>query len=235
MRGFLFQAWLLLQPESFPTQMPSFPARILSLIGHPLLVLTYLLVLMMFVNPFAFGIHQISEQRAVVLIFYVVSTTFMIPALGISLLKPLGLIKSRAMTDKQDRIGPYILTGVFYLWMFKNFSSGAVPPLFAEFTLGATIALFLAFFANIFLSISAHTTGMGSLLTMLIILAFEWAGESMQIGAWSVSLNAVLAFFILLAGLVGAARLSLKGHNPEAIYLGYFTGVVAVLAAHVML
>ncbi|MCC7465793.1 MAG: hypothetical protein IT261_05965 [Saprospiraceae bacterium] len=222
-------------PESFLTKMPSFPARLFSIAGHPLLVLSYLLLLMMSTNPFAFGVNQMSDQRAVVLIFYVVSTTFLIPALGVSLLKPLGLIKSLAMTDKQERIGPYIITGVFYLWMFKNFSTGSVPPLFAEFALGATIALFLAFFANIFLQISAHTTGMGALLTMVAILAFEWAGQSLHIGSLAVSFNVVLIFVTLLAGLVGVSRLSLKDHPPGAIYLGYAAGILAVLSAHIIL
>lgn len=235
MRGFFFQAWLLLQPESFEQEMSTFPARVISMAGHPLLVLTYLLLIMMAANPFAFGVHQFGEQRAMVLVFYVIATTFLIPALGISLLKPLGLIKSRAMLDNQDRIGPYIITGLFYLWMFKNFSSGAVPLLFTEFTLGATIALFLAFFANIFLPISAHATGMGAFLSMLAILAIEWAGQSVSIGGVTLSLNAVLVGCTLLAGLVGAARLSLKGHNPGAIYLGFSAGIIAVMIAHAIL
>lgn len=235
MRGFFFPAWLLLHLELFPTKMPSFPARFFSLAGHPLLVLSYLLLLMMSANPFAFGVNKMSDQRAVVLIFYVVSTTFLIPALGVSLLKPLGLIKNLTMADKQERIGPYIITGVFYLWMFKNFTSGAVPPLFAEFALGATIALFLAFFANIFLSISAHTTGMGALLTMLAILSFEWAGQSVRVGAFTISLNIVLYVCTILAGLVGVSRLSLKNHPPGAIYLGYAAGILAVLLSHVIL
>ncbi|HLP96149.1 MAG TPA: hypothetical protein VK168_19035 [Saprospiraceae bacterium] len=211
--------------------MPTIPARLISYLGHPLLVLTYLVLLMMSANPFAFGVNQISDQRAVVLLFYVVSTTFLIPALGISLLKPLGLIKSMAMTDKQERIGPYIITGIFYLWMFKNFASGAVPLLFVEFTLGATVALFLAFFVNIFMPISAHTTGMGALLTMLIALANEWAGQTLQIGALSLSFNVALVMFTLLAGLVGVARLSLEGHTPGALYRGYATGILATLVA----
>lgn len=235
MRGFLFPAWLLLHPESYSSIMPSLPARFFSLAGHPLLVLSYLLLLMMSANPFAFGVNKMTDQRAMVLMFYVVSTTFLIPALGVSLLKPLGLIRSLAMTDKQERIGPYIITGVFYLWMFKNFTSGAVPPLFAEFALGATIALFLAFFANIFLHISAHTTGMGALITMVAILAFEWAGQSLPIASMTISFNVVLYFFIAIAGLVGVSRLSLKNHPPGAIYLGYAAGILAVLLAHVIL
>ncbi|MDO8366167.1 MAG: hypothetical protein Q7T20_05165 [Saprospiraceae bacterium] len=210
-------------------------ARMISFLGHPLLVLTYMLLLMLIINPFAFGAHHIGDQRTVILFFYVVSTTFLIPGLGVSLLKPLGLVQSLEMRDKQERIGPYIITGIFYLWMFKNFTNGAVPELFAKFVLGATIGLFFAFFVNIFTKISAHATGMGGFIGMVLLLAFEWSGSTFGLGPILLSLNAILAVVILLAGLVGMARLSLGGHTQADLWQGYVAGFVAVMLAEVIL
>ncbi|MBK6995873.1 MAG: hypothetical protein IPH31_13445 [Lewinellaceae bacterium] len=210
-------------------------ARALSYFGHPLLVLTYMLLLMLIINPFAFGAHHIGDQRTMILFFYVVSTTFLIPGLGVSLLKPLGLVRSLEMHDKQERIGPYIIAGIFYLWMFKNFSNGAVPALYAKFVLGATIGLFFAFFVNIFTKISAHATGMGGFVAMVLLLAFEWAGATFTIGPILLSLNAILAIIIVLAGLIGVARLSLGAHTQAEIWQGYAAGFVAVMLADVIL
>ncbi len=210
-------------------------ARTISYLGHPLLVLTYMLLLMLIINPFAFGAHRMGDERTVVLLLYVISTTFLIPGLGVSLLKPLGLVKSLEMRDKQERIGPYIITGIFYLWMFKNFMSGVVPLLFAKFVLGATIGLFFAFFANIFFKISAHATGMGGFVGMVLLLAFEWSGASLDAGPFLLSLNVLLAFVILLAGLVGAARLSLGAHSQAELWQGYVAGFGAVMLANVIL
>jgi hypothetical protein len=226
----------LAQPFSETHNMNHTLARAISFLGHPLLVLTYVFLLMLASNPFAFGVRHIGDERTVVLLFYVVSTTFLIPGLGVSLLRPLGLIRSLEMRDKQERIGPYIITGIFYLWMFKNFaSSGVVPLLFAKFVLGATIGLFFAFFANIFTKISAHATGMGGLLAMLLLLAFEWSGAAFGAGPLLLSLNAVLGIAIILAGLVGAARLSLGAHTQAELWQGYAAGFVAVLLAGVIL
>lgn len=210
-------------------------ARTISYLGHPLLVLSYMLLLMLIINPFAFGAHRMGDEKTVVLFLYVVSTTFLIPGLGVSLLKPLGLINSLEMRDKQERIGPYIITGIFYLWMFKNFMSGVVPLLFAKFVLGATIGLFFAFFANIFFKISAHATGMGGFVGMVLLLAFEWSGASFDAGPILLSLNALLVLVILLAGLVGAARLSLGAHSQAELWQGYAAGFVAVMLANVIL
>jgi hypothetical protein len=211
-------------------------ARVLSFLGQPLLILTYILVIMLVINPFAFGAHHLGDQRTVVLFLNVLATTFLIPILSVSLLKPLGLIKSLEMRDKQDRTGPYIITGIFYLWLFKNFvSSGVVPELFTKFVLGATIALFFAFFINIFTKVSAHATGMGALIAMILLLAFKWAGASFEVGPILLSINALLAIVMVFAGLVGTARLMAGAHTHADVWQGYLAGFVAVLLANVIL
>jgi hypothetical protein len=212
-----------------------FLAKIFSILSHPLLVLTYILALMLAVNPFAFGVRDLSDKRGVLLLLSVFTTSFMIPGLGVSLMKPLGLIQSLEMRDKQERIGPYIICGVFYLWLFKNFASGTVPLIYAKFALGATIGLFFAFFINIFTKISAHTTGMGGFACMVLILAFKWPGASLDLGAFQLSLNAVFALVLFIAGLTGYARLVLGAHSPHDIWQGYVAGVLAVLLANAVL
>ncbi len=213
----------------------NFFTKILSFLGNPLLVLTYILLLMLAVNPYAFGVKSIGDQRGVVLLLSVFTTSFLIPALGVALMKPLGLIKSLEMRDKQERVGPYIICGVFYLWLFKNFMEGTVPLLYAKFALGATIGLFFAFFANIFTKISAHATGMGGLVGMVLVLAFEWPGMALSLGAAQLSLNVVLALAVLLAGLVGVARLKMEAHSPVNLWQGYASGAAGVFFANIIL
>lgn len=211
-------------------------AQLLSLLFHPLLVLTYALVLLMVINPYAFSVRSVADKRAMVLLLSVFSTSFMLPAFGVALMKPLGLIKTWQMEDKMERTGPYILAGVFYLWLYKNLlSSGQVPELFATCVLGATIALFLAFFINIFTKISAHAAGMGGLVAMLLLAMKTWGGGMFDVpisgGALQLSLNALFAVVIIVAGLVGTARLALKAHEPADLYRGYAAGFAAVLLA----
>jgi hypothetical protein len=211
-------------------------ANFLSIIGHPLLIVTYALLLMLLFNPFAFGARSIADNPAIVLCIMVFATTFVIPGVGVAIMKPLGLIKSLQMEDKQDRTGPYIITGVFYLWLFKNLLSGGHSPEFlAQFVLGATIGLFLSFFINIFTKISAHAVGMGGLLAGLYIIGKEWGGSvanlSMMNGTFSISLNAVFGILLIFAGLIGVARLALNAHTPADLYRGYGIGMLAQVIA----
>ncbi|HNL40506.1 MAG TPA: hypothetical protein PKH43_15250, partial [Saprospiraceae bacterium] len=159
-----------------------------------------------------------------------------LPGFAVALMKPLGLIKSLEMEDKQDRIGPYIVSGVFYLWLVKNLlSDGQTPQLYVIFALGATIGLFLAFLINIFSKISAHAVGMGGLVAMLLFLVVDWNDAGIVVplpgGGLQISTFVVLILGIVLAGLVGTARLALKAHEPADIYRGYAVGFVSILLA----
>ncbi|MEO6037274.1 MAG: hypothetical protein ABIQ93_02600 [Saprospiraceae bacterium] len=215
-------------------------AKLLSYLGHPLLVLTYILLILLAVNPYAFGVRAMYDRNAMLLLISVFSTSFLLPGFGVALMKPLGLIQSLHMPDKMERIGPYIITGVFYLWLFKNLAAAGsqYPALFSKCVLGATIGLFLAFFTNIFTKISAHATGMGGLVAMLLLTAFAWSGSPLYLsipgGRLLVSVTAVLAVGIVFAGAVGAARLALGAHTPVDLYRGYAVGFLAVFLANIL-
>lgn len=211
-------------------------AHALSVLFHPLLVLTYALLLLILINPYAFSVRSLSDKRAVILFLSVFSTSFLLPAFGVALMKPLGFVKSFQMRDKMERTGPYILSSVFYLWLYKNLSSAdQAPPLFNAFVLGATIGLFLAFFINIFTKISAHAVGMGGLVAMMLLTNKAWGAAfvslSLGSGTLQLSLNAVIALLVVLAGWVGMARLALGAHTPADLYRGYAAGMVAVFLA----
>lgn len=220
--------------------MPTLLARLLSWIGHPLLVLTCSLALLLATNPYAFGVQSITDQRARVLLLTVFVTSFVLPGIGVLTMKPLGLITNLEMSDKQERTGPYILTGVFYLWVFKSLLSDIqVPGLFSVCALGTTIGLFLAFFVNIFTKISAHALGMGGLVTMALLMCFQWNGSTLSLHfaghSLLLSMDAVLATTVLLAGAVGAARLVLKAHESADLYRGYAAGAASVLLANILI
>lgn len=201
-----------------------------------MLVLSYALLLLMAINPFAFGVYRMGEKQAVLLLLYVFTTTALIPGIGIAIMKPLGFIKNLESPERMERIGPYIVIGIFYLWLFKNLlSGGQVPTLYLNCVLGATIALFVAFVINIFTKISAHATGMGGLVGMLFLTAWEWPGSTLDFSALGfsvqLSLTAAIAIMVLLAGLVGSARLTLKAHVPADVWQGYAVGVLSVWVA----
>ncbi len=212
--------------------MSRFFAHLLSFLFHPMLMPTWMLLILLELNPFAFGLGGFGDRKAFPLILMIFFSTFLIPAAGIVLLKPLGFIDSYQMQSQKERHGPYIISAIFYLWVLKNvMTKGLLPPLYTSFLLGATIGLLLAFFANIFFKISAHAIGMGGLVMALLFTAWRWGSAALQVGSFSMSLNLVLWAAVAIAGMVGTARLVLKVHDPSQVYSGYLVGAAAMCAA----
>jgi len=212
-------------------------AHVLSVLTHPLLIPTYMLALLILVNPYLFGVNHIGDPVSKLLILRIFISTFFLPIVAIALMKMLGLIETLEMTDRRERIGPYIITGIFYLWLFRNIlDNPQIPTAFASFMLGAVIGLFLAFFINIFSKISAHAVGMGGMVAMVVITMFLFSYDtftiySNRLGALQFNMTVVLLLVILMAGMVGTARLGLKAHHPSEVYGGFFVGFVSQLIA----
>ena len=220
--------------------MNRYLAHFFSFVGSPMLVLTYVLILMMASDPYAFKVNRIGDSQAIIFIFSIFSSTVIIPGLGILLMKPLGLVKTWTLKDRQERTGPYIVAGVFYLWLFKNlYSLGSTPHLFKVFVLGATIGLFINFFVNIFSKISVHASGMGGLVASLVLLVLNWGSSHLTLSLGSSTLQIHLMLFlvagILLAGSVCSSRLALNAHTPGDLIRGFSGGFLSVILAWIIL
>lgn len=196
-----------------------------------------MLLLLLLINPYLFGVSQVGDISGRQLLLLVFLYTFFLPAISIMVMHFLGMISSLEMRDRHERIGPYIVTGVLYLWIYYNFlNNSQIPTAYSAFMLGAVIALFTAFFINIFSKISIHAVGMGGLVAMVIIttLLFSYGTFTVNLagmGAFEVNVNTVLLLIILLAGLVGTARFILQAHDPLDLYGGYVVGFAAQVIA----
>lgn len=204
----------------------------LSVVFHPLLVPTYMLLLLLLINPYLFGVSSPQDEGAKMLLLLVFLYTFFIPAVSFTVMYFLGMIDDIQVKDHHQRIGPYLVTGMLYLWVYYNFSkTGQLPPAYVSFMLGAVIALFLAFIINNFSKISAHAVGMGGLVGMVIIsmLWFSYGSFTLELssGPLEISMLHLLMAVIVAAGAVGTARLLLKAHEPSDVYGGYFIGFAA--------
>lgn len=206
----------------------------LSIFFHPLLIPFYMLVILLLVNPYLFGVSHVFDEGARLVLLQVFLYTFFIPATAFTVMYFLGMIGRLDVPEREDRIGPYLVTGMLYLWVYYNFAqTGIMPPAYVSFMLGAVIALFLSFLLNIFSKISAHTVGMGGLIGMLIITLLWFSYGSFQFGEGEVGMLQFLIIAIVLAGAVGTARLVLKAHEPNEIYGGYLIGFAAQIFAFV--
>ena len=200
-------------------------AKAISIIFHPILIVTYGLLFLIWMNPFAFGSTNFQGAMAIydVMVIRIFMSTALLPAFGMFIMKHLGIISNFKMDDNQERIGPYIATSVFYLWIFFNVNNNPqLPDIFKTFMLAATIGLFIAFFINNFSKISIYTVAMGVLLAMGINHVFSDTNQNIILA---------LQIIFILAGLMGTARLILKTEKPSDVYGGYMAGIISFIVA----
>ncbi len=214
--------------------MLRFAAKTLSIIFHPLLMVTYMLVLLLLINPYMFGVSRIEDQW--LMLIQVFLSTFFIPMLAVVMMYALEFIKSIEMHDRMDRVVPYISTSTFYVASYYYYlKTPGIPVAFQMFMLGVVISLFIAFFINNFSKISMHTTGVGGFLGMILITIFHFQLSDFPLettfGFFRIKMTTVLFLTLLICGLVGSSRLFLSAHHPSDLWGGYVVGLFGQVLA----
>lgn len=189
-----------------------------------------MLFYLMAANPYLFSNRE--EKANGLMIISVVMTTVFFPVVSISLMKALDLIDSFEMKEKKERVGPLIVTSLFYFWLYLNVRTNSIVPMpLSCFVLGTVVSLFISFFINNFSKISLHAVGMGGLVMALILVRINFLYDTFIvnsfIGQFIISTNLIIVLGILLAGLLCTARLSKSAHSTSQIYLGIMVGIVA--------
>lgn len=211
-------------------------AKLISIIFHPLTMLTYIVLILLMINPYIFGKSNITQGWW--LVAQVFMSTFLLPAFAVMMMKNLGLVASYEMEERTDRIIPFIVTGMFYLWVFMSVrKTNVFPQIYTVAVLGATISLFLAFFLNLFNKISIHAVGVAGLLG-IVLVAMRWFSYSYFY--WGESRMAIPIYWLLIitllvAGLVCTSRLLLKAHEPKDILQGFIVGLLGMGVASYIL
>lgn len=205
-----------------------------SYLFHPLLTMTYLVTVLLLVNPYQFGVNTIGGQWKLIALVFL--STFVLPAIALAVMRGIGMISSLELEDRHERIGPYLIASVFYLWIFINFKNNTnIPASLTAASLGATIALSGVFFFNNFTKISAHAAGMGGLTAAAAIQNAEFSFGTFTLETWvgvfETSTNLLLMVIILLSGAVCSFRLYLKAHSSTQIYSGFAVGFLSQFIA----
>lgn len=203
----------------------AWPARLLSIIFHPIFVPLYVGAFIAYVHPSYFaGLSDTIKLRSMLVI---VQNAIFYPLFSIVLLKALGFIDSIFLHTKKDRIIPYMACGIFFFWTFTVFKEQAMfPRILPSFMLGVFLASSAALIANIYYKISMHAIALGGWLGIFLIIA----RDNSMLMTWPIAL------VLLITGLVCTARLLVSDHTNKDIYSGIVVGLLCqFIAAYVML
>ena len=171
----------------------------------------------------AFGIFGFKSF----LILFILLSSFLFPASFIYYLYTIKLIPSLLLEQRESRQLPYLITALLYMalaYMFYKKLPDLVelPICFASISL----SILLVWIINFRWKISAHATGAGGVLAGLFALSIVRKTDSLLI---------FIIIFIILTGLICAARLRLNAHSPWQIIAGLALGFVCGLSSTLFL
>ncbi|MEP6465925.1 MAG: hypothetical protein ABJB05_06450 [Parafilimonas sp.] len=193
-------------------------AKFVSYIMHPLFIPVYVF----FWLTKRFPIH-FDDITVVGLMFKTISVfinaTFF-PAFPVFLLWRLKFIDTIFLRTQKDRIIPYIITMIFYWWLWylsRTFTDQ--PDVLKFFYFGIFLNTVFGLVINNFIKISMHAMGAGTLLIFVILTCLHY----------QTFLGTDIIIATLLAGLICTARLLLNEHSTAEIYMGLFIGFICQL------
>ena len=191
----------------------------LSFIFHPLLLPSAAFGILFYAHPQLFGAYSETEIRQMFLI--VIINTILFPAVSVLLMWGVKVIQSPFADTRQERILPFIVTGLFYVWAFVVFRRSGFPSILSTILLGACITLFVTFFVNLFRKVSIHAGAISAMIVIVLYASFQFNPQ----------LTWLLLITVLIAGVVGSSRMLLNAHDTTEIFAGYFIGFVGQLIA----
>ena len=205
---------------SYTNQPPALRiiAKIVSYILHPLFIPTY--VFLWLVKRFTINFDDITQQGLLFKEISVFINASFFPAFAVFLLWRLKFIESIYLRTQKDRIIPYIITMIFYWWMWYLSRGFTDQPIVLKFFyFGIFLTTVFGLIINNFIKISMHAIGAGTFLTFIILTCLTY---HTFFGS-----DIIIATF--LAGLICTARLILNHHSVAEIYAGLIVGIICQL------
>lgn len=146
--------------------------------------------------------------------------TFLLPIAFFYLLRTFGKIDSIMLSDISHRKIPLILhICLLSILIQKSITVEHFPTLYFFFLGGimSAILAFLLLYAKIKASI--HMIGISALTVFIIGLSLKNELNTVHL----------VAFFILLNGLVASSRLVMKAHTHKELWIGFLCGIIPQL------
>lgn len=178
-----------------------------------MLIPSYIFLGVLFFLPYALNMTGDLAWRFMSMVFM---TTFLIPLMGILLLKFTRNISNLNMEDRKERVFPFLFNAIFYgATTYLFWEKFRFPNLVTAILLSITISIVLLTLITIWWKISAHAIAIAGATGIYLALLIQSEPSDFY--------YAVAACF-LFCGMVGSARLKLAAHDSRQVWFGFLIG-----------
>lgn len=208
------------EPELPPTDGERFVtsvSHILSWVLVPLLMPVYGLML-----AFGLSILEVAPMgMRLGFTLIVAGINVLIPMLLVVLLKKMGLVDDLGLNGRKERLIPYIISIVALVVTAIFMYYRGAPHWLVWFFGGGAVGGFVNMLINFRWKISAHAAGIAGVAALLVRIAGDGNPHPSVLG-WLIAV-------VILAGLLGSARVWLGRHTVWQVLAGFAVGFTSVI------
>ena len=195
--------------------------KFISTILHPIVIPTIGILLYFILTPI-----NLSNRQQYTILAVVFVTTYVIPLLLLIFLKSIGYIKSFQVHGIKERKIPIFFMMILLFTLGKFFLDTTIIRDLSYLFFGVVLGLGIIYILFITKTkTSLHLLSMGA-ATGYFLLFQQIHG---------VFVLPLIIFLITLSGLLASARLYLKAHSSNEVYLGFFIGLISPFLAYYIL
>jgi hypothetical protein len=202
-------------------------ARVLSVIFHPLFIPTYFFTFLAWALPTSLEPIGVEQQPRFLAFIFIV--TCLLPFLNVGIFKAFGTIQTFQMTDRKERLMPFVFISAIYVaitYLFHLYARMNLNDNFLKFMVIIDLLVVVATIATFFFKVSVHSVTIWGLIGMLVPLN--------KITEVSTIFYPTLAV-IVLAGFIMSARLHMGAHNSREVTWGAVLGLATAVSGMLLL
>jgi hypothetical protein len=195
------------------TKSGMLPAKIISVIFHPLFMPVYgLAIILSGFTPF--GYMQIPVKKLLFLI--IVVNNVLLPLALLPFLRYMNFISSWTLEEREERVIPLIISTILYATSSFILYRFPVPFFLKAFMFSVFLISLMLTAINFRWKISLHSVGAGALTGLILILSFRLYSH----------LLGLLVIAVIAGGMIMSARLRMNLHSPRQVWTGFSAGFV---------
>ena len=190
-------------------------ARVISAIFTP-----FSIPLLAFLILFLFSYLRIMPiQYKLIVLGVVYCFTILMPTLTIFLFRKINGFSPEDLGERKRRFMPFLLTITSYVFCLVMMHRLNIPWYMTGIILAALIMMVICIVVNLKWKLSEHMAGVGAIVGGLVSFSALFGYNPVW---W-------LCLFILIAGVLGTARIILQHHTLGEVLVGFAVGLICSL------
>lgn len=190
-------------------------AQIISALFTPFSI-PFLAFLILFLFSY---LHIMPLQYKLIVLGVVYCFTILMPTLTIFIFRKINGFTPQDLVERKHRFVPFLLTIASYVFCLIMMHRLNIPWYMTGIILASLLMLVICVIVNLKWKLSEHMAGVGAIVGGLV--SFSALFGYNPIG-W-------LCLFILIAGILGTARIILQHHTLGEVLVGFVVGLICSL------